>query len=163
MRGFIAKFVAALRRMGSFTTRLVKRGGQWIAELVYVPAAAEPAVEMVPDTTPSKQDDYTAVRDLAKAMASGADAEPEMLKGMPAQTVKWLSAMNRRQLCQIALAEDSAIRGHMRGTTAIRGVAPFDKAAIDDVAAAKDKPRPRDRQPTLRDLLEEKAGVSLAA
>jgi hypothetical protein len=164
MRNLIAKIVAAMRRMGSFTTQLVKRAGRWVAELVHVPAApmAE-AAEVVPDTTPSRQDDFEAIRDLAKVLASGKDAEPALLKGLPPLTVKWLSAMDRSMLCRVIAATDETLSGHMRGRSAIRGVVPYDQTAVDDVTAAKDGPRPRDRGPTLRELLEERAGVSLAA
>lgn len=162
MRNFIAKVLMAMRAMGSFTTRMVRRAGKWVMELVHVPAApmAEPAA--VPDTAPSKADDYSSVRELAKTLAMGDDPTPEQLKGVPERTFAWLSAMDHRELCRVAVTDDKALRGHMRGREPIRGLVPYEQEAIDDVSTAKSQPRPSERTPTLRDLLEER-GVSLAA
>jgi hypothetical protein len=91
------------------------------------------------------------------------DTDPALLKGVPDMTIAWLKALDRRALCAVVTAKDDQLAAHLRGREAIKGVVPYDKAAIADVVAAKDAPRPRDRHPTLRDLLEERAGVSLAA
>lgn len=164
MRNFIAKIVSIMKSMGSFATRMVKRGGRWVAEIFHIPAApmATEAADSVPDITPSRADDMSAVRELAKTLAAGLDADQAMLKGIPDMTIKWLRSMDRSALCKIALADDARVAAHMRGQAPIRGVVPYDKTAIDDVAAARDMLRPRERQPTLRDLLESK-GVSLVA
>jgi hypothetical protein len=160
--GLLAKIVNALRRMGSFTTRIVKKAGKWVAELVHVPAAPMADAPAVPDMTPTKSDDYSTVRDLAKILAMGDDPTPEQLKGVPEKTFSWLSAMNRRELCRVAVADDKALRGHMRGGEQVRSLVPYEQEAIDDVSAAKSQSRPSERAPTLRDLLEER-GVRLAA
>ncbi len=164
MRNFIAKIVAAMRRMGHYVTVMVKKGGQWLATLQHVPAAPEAdAADSVPDMTPSRADDLQAVRELAKTLAAGIDADPALLQGVPDMTIAWLKAMDRRGLCTVVTAKDEQLAAHLRGRAAIKGLVPYDREAIADVAASKDQPRPRDRQPTLRDLLEERAGVSLAA
>lgn len=165
MRNFFAIIAAVMRSMGSFTARLIKRAGKWVSELVRVPAApaAAEAADAVPNTEPSKANDLDAIRELAKVMATGRNPEAEMLRGLPPRTVKWLAAMDRAQLVKVILAKDTALAAHMRGgAQTISGLVPYDVQAIDDVAKAKSEPRPRDRKPTFREMLESN-GVSLAA
>lgn len=164
MRAFLAKIAALMRKMGSFTTRVIKVAGRWVSQLVHVPATTDDVgqADAMVDTRPSRADDLEAVRDLAKVMAAGLDVDPAKLRGVPDMTVAWLKALDRRALCAVVTAQDEALAAHLRGRPAIRGVVPYDRAAIAEVAAAKDQPRPRDRQPTLRDMLEERAGLSIA-
>lgn len=163
MRNIIAAIGAIMRAFGSFTTRMVRRGGKWIAELIRVPGDPVPAAPTVP-TISQPADDYGNVKRVAGMIAAGLDPAPADLKSITPLTAKWLAALDRPNLLKIAAATPDAIRDHMKNRQRLRGVVPFEKEAIDDVTNdVMTKPLPSVRYNTLRDQLEADLGVSLAA
>lgn len=160
MQKFFAIVAAIMAALPKFVWRAVMEGGKQVMRLFAEPPAPAPAPRVAP--VQQAQDDYDSVRSLAKDLMLGKQPTPEALKALPEQTFKWLSALDRNGLAQVAVADVAKLRAHMRRGAPIRGLVPYDKAAIDDVVAPN-KPKPAARWRTLRDELEETLGVSLAA
>ena len=152
---WIAKIGAILRSIGSFGYRQVLRGGKMVWELFRVSGEPIPAQAALQQRDQAV-DDYDGVKRLAAAMMLPAGPKPDDFKCVPELTVKWLRSLDRADLAKVAVADGKALRGHFRGGVLIKGMVPYDAAAIADVTAAKRAPDVRkDREMTLEDLLEQ--------
>lgn len=155
MKEFLAKVGALMRAMGSFAYRQVLRGGKWMTELVRVPGEPVPA-PAAPQLKTQAADDYAGVKRLAAAMMTAEGPKPDDFKRVPELTVAWLRALERAGLAKVAVSDPQTLRGHMRGGVPIKGLVPYDAAAVADVTAAKRKPSARKaNEMTLEDLLEQ--------
>lgn len=152
MKSILARIGAIIRAMSSKAWTWVQEGGRWVMRLVPSTAAqaAEPIIADEPASAPDA--DIVAVKAVAAAMAAGIDPTPDQLKGMSDKQLRWLKAMDNRMLCIVAVAEPAQIRAHMRQQASIKGMVPYDDAAIADVIAARAAPVPGKR--TLREELE---------
>lgn len=152
MRSILAKIAAVIRAMTSRAWVWVQEGGRWVMKMLPGTPAPEPA-HMAEELTASAPDaDIVATKRVAAAMAAGIDPTAEQIKGMSEKQMRWLKAMDQRQLCIVAVAEPAQIRAHMRQQASIKGMIPFDDAAIAEVKAARSAPVPGKR--TLRQELE---------
>ncbi|GHA28317.1 hypothetical protein GCM10007989_25460 [Devosia pacifica] len=162
MKNFVAVIARIIAAMPKFVWQRVQVCGEWVSRLVAVPAA--PA-ETVADTEVAKAasdrqaDDMPAIKRVAGVLAQGELPTSEQLKGLTPKDLSWLKAQDRRALCIIMSADAQQLRAHMRGRAAIKGVVPYDSAAIREVTAARQAAvqnvrRAKPRR-TLREALEE--------
>jgi hypothetical protein len=153
---------AALAAMRTMVWKTVRIGDRLISMLVPGdPAPAMPAVEPVGQA--AAVESMTSLRHVANTLVQGHPLSQAMEKSIAPLQLAWLRSMTRSELCKLILANDADIRGHLRGKP-IKGLVPYDAAAIRDVAAARAKrpeaPRPPRR--TLRAVLAEAQGMTLA-
>lgn len=153
---------AVLAGMRKMVWRTVRIGDRLISMLVPGdPAPEMPAVETARQA--AAVESMTSLRHVANTLVQGHALAADMEKSIPAMQLAWLRSMTRPELCKLILANDADIRAHMRGKP-IKGLVPYDAAAIRDVAAARAKrpeaPRPPRR--TLRAVLAEAQGMTLA-
>lgn len=155
MRNFLAGVMAAMQAFGHFVTRVVRRGGRWVTELIRLPgqpASAAPVAAPVVTQTP---DDFTAIKRLAGMMIRGLDPSAADLRAVPEQTVRWLASIGRDGLAKVCCADDQVLRGHIRGWAPIRGLVPHDPETVADVLRArKSREAVAKRQRTRREILE---------
>lgn len=160
MQRFLAILAAVMAALPRYVWRAVTEAGKTVMRLFVEPPAPAPVPRVAP--VAQAQDDHDSVKALAKTLLAGKQPSAEALGKMPEQTFKWLKALDRNGLAKVAVADVAVLRGHLRGGAPMRGLVPYDKAAIDDVTKAR-KPKTAARRRTLRDELEETLGVSLAA
>jgi len=138
MRRFFAMITAILKSMGHFTTEFVREGGKWVAKLLRVPGAPMHSMPTETDDEPaSVPETFDGVRRAAGALAMGKIPTPEDLVGVSEKAARWLQVQPKDALHRIMCADDEQLREHVRGRSPIRGVVPFDDAAIADMEMAE--------------------------
>lgn len=152
MHSFIAKLAAVLAAMPTFVRRRIKVAGAWISQLVAVPA--QPAATPATNTAAQSDESAAHIKRLAGVLAQGKRPVSDDLKGSSEKSIKWLQAMDRRELCRLMCADDRAIHLHMRGKQPLKGLVPYDPQAITEVTKARRQAAKPQR--TLRDVLAER-------
>lgn len=167
MKGILAAIERVLSAMRTTAWRWVQVGGRWIREMIPggAPAPTGPSDDVMADVkavqaelsavkADVKVDEIDAVKSLARLMWAGVPVRPEHLQGITDRELDWLRVCDTDMLHKLAMADGQMIRAHMRGTAPIRGVVPFDPAAVEDMKRAQAMPTPTGGRRTLRELLE---------
>ncbi len=147
----IGAMLGALRQV----TEWCWRTGKLVTRTVLAPFAGGGApAGAIADDEPAvpagvrESDELDGIRRLAGAMAADRVTE-EDLEPVADSKIEWLAAMDRPMLARVLCADDQALRDHLRGERAIRGVLAADResvAAYNRAMAAKpddyDEPAP---------------------
>lgn len=165
MRNFLAAIARVLRSMRSTAWTWVQEGGRWVMKLI--PGAAAPEVAgpspevqaevadaMAERSTFLADEETFAVKRLALLMFAGIALRPEHLEGITDRELDWLRVLDQSMLHKISVADHQQIRAHMKGTAPIRGVVPYDPAAVANMKSAWAIPVPSSGRRTLREVLE---------
>ncbi|WP_157970089.1 hypothetical protein [Pelagibacterium sediminicola] len=156
MKSILMKVAAVLAAMPRFVWQKVCVCGEWISQLVAVPAMpveAAPAPGGEASGNTADLEEIKGMKRLAGVLVQDQTPSEDDTKGLSDKAIDWLRALDRRSLCAVLAADASQLRAHMRGKAPIRGMVPYDTAAIKDVLAANARqPEPRK---TLRAALAE--------
>lgn len=165
MRNLFAAIMAAIASMPRMVVRRVLEMGAWVERLFMEPAQpAAPQSEPLVNTMYNQSaDDFGAIKRLAKSILGGSEPDNADLLATSDLTMSWLTSLDRLMLSKVALADDSILRGHIRGGQPMRGVVPHDPEAIADVQRARRSPDAVEQRRRVREQIEEYAGAPMMA
>ncbi|MBJ6986051.1 hypothetical protein [Devosia sp. MC521] len=163
MKSILAAIARVMRAMRATAWRWVQVGGRWIQEMIPggAPEPVGPSADVVAEVEaaqaePSARavDDIGPVKTLARLMWAGVALRPEHMEGITERELDWLRVLDQGMLHTLAVADKEQIDAHMRGRAPIKGMLPFDPAAVEDMKRAQAMPVPTDGRRTLREMLE---------
>lgn len=137
----IRNVMRAMRRVANrFKEVTVSVGGRLVSILVPSGIPDETDEPFVAEQTPA--DDFgDRVRKAAASLQNSGLPDPDLLATLPQQVVRWLSICDDGMLAEVMRSSDEAIRDHVKGRKAIRGVLCADEQSVDNyVRALLDKP-----------------------
>ena len=139
MKSILATIARAMAAMAAIATRWVWRAGQWVLE--QVTTAPRPLPVLPPEVSPSAgdADDFTALRRVAGVLAMDRDPEPGDMVGLSDDHLQWLRCLDRPMLCRIMAANDTTLRGHVKGTAPMKGMTRADKGTVATLLRARDR------------------------
>lgn len=170
LKAIMAAIRGAMRRLARLLLVTVEIGGRLVSMLRVQPEFEQeepvsagagyetPGQAQVPSAT-SDENRYDRIRALATDLARNPAMSPtEILqRGVGVSTAAWLSSMNPRMLCRVALSSDQQLGDCIAGRRPIRGVFEFDpttakpgsharahREGVRDAARARDQQRFRD-------------------
>lgn len=123
----IAELIAAVPRM---VWRRVMEGGEWIGRLFAEPAPATPVMPAEPAPEPKPDDGLADIRAVAAMLRRDQMPPPDLLARIPDERMHWLTACSDAMLSSIVRADDKALRDHVAGRKAIRGVLITDPETV---------------------------------
>ncbi len=130
---------AAARAMTRMIWVTIEIAGRLVS--VLRPAPMPLVDQLGPDVADDvdQADELMPIRQLAYSRMAGTMPTPAVLAAAGAMGTPWVSVLSPAMLAAVIAADDNHLRRHMRGIERIRGVVPYDKAAIADVRSALDR------------------------
>lgn len=99
----------------------------------------DPEADMIENTTYERLAGVSVVKTVATQILGG-EVNDKDLNVLPERVIKWLSALDRKQLARVVCANDYAVQEHLeRKGNGIAGVLEFDKQEIEKVLRAMDE------------------------
>jgi hypothetical protein len=143
MKAILAKIAAVLAAMPRLVWERVRIGGDWVMRLVAKPAMPMPAPEPVENESDLVEQEWAeqlaAIREIATLLQAGRYPAPELAGQLSEMRLKWLGVLPDEMLQKVAQASDEALKAHVLGRKAIRGVLRADREAVDAWTAAPDE------------------------
>lgn len=99
----------------------------------------DPEADTLENTTYERLAGVSVVKKVATQILGG-EVNDKDLNVLPERVIKWLSALDRKQLARVVCANDYAVLAHLeRKDNGIAGVIEFDKQEIEKVLRAMDE------------------------
>lgn len=127
----IGRLLSSMRTVWEYCSK----AGRLVARTFLAPFAGGGATlpdetpEGLPGPTSAVQDGLANIRRLAGAMAADRVTAAD-LANVPDSRIEWLAAMDRGMLAKVLCADDAALKAHLTGRNAIRGVLAADRDSV---------------------------------
>ena len=139
MKAITLALRSAARAVGRLVWVVVQVGDRLISMLRPAPMPPVDQLEPEPADGAGQADGLMPIRELAYARMAGTMPSPATLAAAGVMASRWVSVMTPAMLAAVIAADNQRLHRHMRGIERIRGVVPFDRAAIDDVRMALER------------------------
>lgn len=138
LKAILRSIRAMLAALPRFAVERIWDGVRWVQRLVAMPTAAlEPDVEPA-GGQPDKGDveHIAALRTVAGHFAAGSNPPANAVERLREADLEWLMALPRPMLCRVAVADDKALKAHIRRQRPMPGLLAHDPAAVADYKPA---------------------------